>query len=196
VVDKDKVDIHYIRGLKPLGAELLSRKNKSWVKSTVDGNTLDNCDELEIGTGSLVIGAGVSADKIFVVIPLFPSTPLNTLLIHIIDVFDRDVVLVNDPLKFREITGNNGSIECLCVAWIKSAGLSKLDFGVTFREEANPRPTRLFGGNIFDNGSDGPLVDRMAGGGKIQYPVFNNLLPIWREKHLCPMCLGVWMREA
>jgi hypothetical protein len=58
---------------------------------------------------------------------------------------------------------------------------------VVLEEEANPHPTWLFGGDIFDNGSDGLLINRMAGGSKVEYPILNNLLLIWGEKHLLQM---------
>ncbi|KAF8142490.1 hypothetical protein K438DRAFT_1784688 [Mycena galopus ATCC 62051] len=49
----DKGSSCYIRSPEPLGAEPLSKKNNSRVESPINRNTLDNCDEFEVGAGGL-----------------------------------------------------------------------------------------------------------------------------------------------
>ncbi len=98
-------DLHnFWVNLKPSWTKLLPCKDKTWLESvSISRYCLNGCNKLNICALDLITEVPSLRYEILL-IPVFPPSPsLTTLLVHVIDILDRDVVLLEGFLNIRKM---------------------------------------------------------------------------------------------
>ena len=75
--------------------------------------------------------------------PFAPTTSLTSLLVHLIYVFHRDIVFLNELAKVTKVFADGGFVKSLGTFGVKTGRPSKLDLQMSFEKALDPFFTRL-----------------------------------------------------
>ena len=117
------INLHnpWIHILEPFPLKLLSREDESWLQTlTISANTFNDGHELQVPTPQPVLWSPTTRYKILCILKPPPSTPLHTLLIHIVHVTPWNVVCLDEGVKLPEVIVDNWFVKGLCAFGVET----------------------------------------------------------------------------
>lgn len=82
-------------------------------------------------------------DKVLLCIGFLATSALCTFLTHVVDVLNRDIILLDECFEKIKMSVNSGSIECLSLFGIQARWLPKHDLWMSLEKSMNTSGTWL-----------------------------------------------------
>ena len=101
---------------------------------------------------------------------------LTALLIHVVYVFDRDLMFLHNLEEQLKVVVDNWVIESPCLLRVKSRWFAKYDFWMSCKEEVDPFVTWYSATDGFSLLSNCPLAEWMSSTSKKYDPINKDVL--------------------